>query len=246
MRSRAGGWLDLGPALVFTAVGLVITLQPDNGDGTVVDTLLMPAATLPVIWWRRAPLGAAIAIAVGMVISGAPTFDQVRCGFAIPGAMLILFSVAAREERRRALLGLVAIELGVASLLFTDSVLDITEGPFVPGALFPLVLCAAVWGAGRLFRSRARMVAELADRTAALERAREQTAQLAAESERIRLAGVLDVAVRDRLRAIVELAAARDGPSATFDDARATFEWIEREGRDSLHRMRQLLGLLHG
>jgi hypothetical protein len=239
MRSRGSIWIDVGPFLVVTAVGLAITLQPDNGDGTFVDTLVMPAATLPVLWWRRAPLAAAIAIAVGMVVSGVPTFDQVRCGFALPGALLILFSLAATEERRRALLGLVAVELGVLSLMFTDTVLDITEGPFDPGALFPLVLCAAVWGLGRVFRARARMVDELADRTEALARTREQTAQLAVEAERIRLAAVLDVAVRDRLRGIVELAS-QSGASGD------SFERIERDARDTLHRMRGLLGLLRG
>jgi hypothetical protein len=238
MRSRGSIWIDVGPFLVVTAVGLAITLQPDNGDGTFVDTLVMPAATVPVLWWRRAPLGAAIAIAVGMVVSGVPTFDQVRCGFALPGALLILFSLAATEERRRALLGLAAVELGVLSLMFTDTVLDITEGPFDPGALFPLVLCAAVWGLGRLFRARAGMVDELADRTETLARTREQTAQLAVEAERIRLAAVLDVAVRDRLRGIVELASQSRGS----DDS---FERIERDARDTLQRMRGLLGLLH-
>jgi hypothetical protein len=236
MRTRGIPWIDVGPFLVVTAVGLAITLQPDNGDGTVVDTLLMPAATVPVLWWRRAPLGAAIAIAIGMAVSGAPTFDQVRCGFALPGALLILFSLAAKEDRGRALLGLAAVELGVVSLMFSDTVLDVTDGPFDPGALFPLVLCAAVWGIGRLFHARSEMVRELADRTEALERARAETAQLAAEAERNRLAGVLDATVRDHVRAIVELAG---GGSADF-------ERIENEARDSLHRMRQLLGLLHG
>jgi hypothetical protein len=236
MRTRGIPWIDVGPFLVVTAAGLAITLQPDNGDGTFVDTLLMPAATVPVLWWRRAPFGAAIAIAIGMAISGAPTFDQVRCGFALPGAFLILFSLAAQEDRGRALAGLAAVELGVVSLMFTDTVLDVTEGPFDPGALFPLVLCAAVWAAGRLYRARARMVRELADRTDALERARAQTAQVTVEAERVRLAAVLDAAVRDRVRAIVEMAGG-DG---------ASFERIEHDARDTLHRMRGLLGLLHG
>jgi hypothetical protein len=242
MRSRGFEWIDWGPVLLFTAVGLAITLEPNNGDGTWIDTLLMPAATVPVLWWRRAPLGAAIAIATGMAIGGAPTFDQVRCGFALPGALLILFSLADREERGHALIGLAAVELGVVSLMFTDTVLDVTDGTFDPGALFPLLLCAAVWGIGRLYRTRGIMVRELADRTQALERARAETAQLAAEAERIRLAGILDAAARDRLRRVVELAT----NPAERGGSRARFESIERDVRDILQRMRGLLGLLRG
>jgi hypothetical protein len=176
-----------------------------------------------------------------MLVSGIPTFDQIRCGFALPGALLILFWLGAREDRRRASLGLAAVQLGVVSLLFTDSVLDVTKGPFDPGALFPLVLCAAVWGLGRMYRARSVLLAELAGRGRALEEARARTSQLAVEAERIRLTGVLDAAVRERIGEIVRLA--RDGDPG---DARKVFEAIEREARESLHRLRQVLGVLHG
>ena len=78
-----------------------MTLDPANGDGTIVDSLVIGAVTLPVIWRRSAPLPAAAALAVGVVVSGIPTFDQARCGVAIPAALLILFSVAARRPRDR-------------------------------------------------------------------------------------------------------------------------------------------------
>ena len=63
------------------------------------DTILVPTATIWVYWWRRAPLLAAVGFAAGMVLSGIPTFDQVRCGYVLPGALLILFSVGQREDR---------------------------------------------------------------------------------------------------------------------------------------------------
>lgn len=222
---------DLGPVILLTLVGLATTLDPENGDGTVIDTLLVPFVTVPVFWWRRAPLPAALALAAGIVISGAPTFDQIRCGFAMPGALLILFGLAAWQERRPALIGLAAIEGGVAFLLFTDTLLD-------PSAAFLLVLCALVWGAGRLYRERGQLAAQLAERTDELERTREEVAHIAADVERARIAGDIDLAIRDGLRELVALADA--GQTGAAD-----FAAIEAAGRDLLASVRKLLGVLH-
>jgi hypothetical protein len=234
MKAVRGLWPDLVPVVLLTALGVAIT-DPSSGDDTIVGTLLVPTVTVPVFWWRRAPLAAAIGISIGMIVSGIPSFDQIRCGFAIPGALLILFSLGSREELRRGLTGLAAVEGGVVFLLFTDPRLD-------AGAAFFLPLCAGLWGAGRLFRSRTQVAAELAERTRDLERTREETAQLAAEIERAKVAADLDVAARDRVRSVVEMA--RRGEEAADEMSREAFEEIEREGRESLNRMRELLGVL--
>ncbi len=216
-------------------MGIGITQDPSSGDGTFADTLVVPVVTIPVFWWRRAPLAAAIAIAIGMVVSGFPTFDQLRCGYALPGAFLILFSLGSREERNPGLLGLGAVEAGIVFLIFTDSVLD-------PGAVFLLPLAAGIWGAGRFSRSRALAAADLLARTRDLEQTREETAQLAADVERAKVAADLDVVARDRVRAVVDMA--REGESAAAVDSTGAFEQIEREGRESLNQMRELLGVL--
>ena len=101
---------------------------------------------------------AAAALAAGVVVSAIPTFDQSRCGVAIPAALLILFSLAARCGSREALGGLALVLAGMVVLLFTDPLLG-------AGALFILPLCAGVWWAGRLVRSRNRVAAELAERS---------------------------------------------------------------------------------
>jgi hypothetical protein len=180
--------LDLLLGLALTALGLLMAL----GEGPWLAVLTIPAVTLPVIWRERAPLAAAAAVAAGAVISGAPTFDQPRCGVAIPAALA-----------------------------------------------FVVPLCAGVWACGRLVRSRTRLADALAARTRELAERREETARLAVELDRLRLAGALDAAARDRLRAIVERSAAA-GP----DDAREAFVWIEQAGRASLDEMRDLLGVL--
>lgn len=234
MEKERSLWPDVVPVILLTALGVFITRQPSSGDDSIVGTLLVPFVTVPVFWWRRAPLAAAIGISVGMVVSGIPTFDQVRCGFALPGAMLILFGLGSREERNPGLAGLAAIWGGTVFLMFTDPQIDF-------GGAFILVLEAGVSGAGRFFRSRTEAAAELSQRTRDLERTREETAQLAAEVERAKVAADLDVAARDRIRAVVDLA--REGETAP-ETSPEDFERIEREGRESLNQMRELLGVL--
>jgi signal transduction histidine kinase len=228
-------WLDWAIAIGLTAIGIGMTLDPANGDGTVVDSVVIGAVTLPVIWRRRAPLAAAAALAVGTVVSGIPTFDQVRCGVAIPAALLILFGAATRRPREPAFAALAAILGGMVVLLLTDPQLDV-------GGLFILPLCAGVWWAGRLVRSHRRIAAALAERSELLAQTREEQARLAVEGDRAAIAADLEVAAQRPLRAMVTLAetGAGQGP----EPARETFASIEQQGREALNEMRGLLGAL--
>jgi signal transduction histidine kinase len=231
-------WLDWVLAAVLTATGVVMTLGSDNANDTVVDSFVVAAVTLPLIWRRTQPLMAAAAFAAGTVVSGIPTFDQQRCGVAIPAALLILFSLAARRGRGEALTGLALVLAGMVVLLFTDPQLD-------AGAVFILPLGAGVWWTGRLVRERSRVAAELAERSRRLAQTREDSARLAIELDRAAIAADLESAAQRPLRAMVELADAgvaevQERP----EQARMTFATIERQGRESLDEMRQMLGKL--
>jgi signal transduction histidine kinase len=240
--------------LVICAALLALAAPPTTGwhapagydAGTVLDTVLLPALVLPILLRRRAPLAAAAAFAAGCVVSGIPTFDQFRLIAAVPAGLLILFSLAVHAPRRRALGGLALVLVGIVFVGLTDVALD-QPGEGGVGAMiaFSFPLCLGAWGAGRLVRARDGAAARLAERSRQLDRQREQTAELAVEVERARLATDLDAAARVRLREIVARAAAgeqRDGR----DGARTheAFAWIEREGRRSLNEMRALLGVL--
>jgi hypothetical protein len=85
-------------------------------------------------------------------------------------------------------------------------------------------------------RSRARLAAELAERSRELERERERRAALAVQVERTRLSAQIHAATRRRVQAMVELAERGDPPEA--------FAAIEQAGRASLDEMRDLLGVL--
>jgi hypothetical protein len=219
---------DIALAVVLTLFGLLITVFPAEDDhGLWLDSVVIVAASLPVLWRRTAPLTAAAALAVGVVVSGIPTFEQVRCGVAIP--LLVLYAVGSRRDRGAATGGLALVLAGMAFL----SVTDVNLTPAVLWFVVPL--CTGVWAVGCLVRSRDLVAGELAERSQALERQRAQTAQLAVEVERSRLAAEIDAVTRRRLYEMIALA----------DAGRAeSFAQIERSARESLNDMRGLLGVL--
>jgi signal transduction histidine kinase len=237
------GW-DVLICVALLAFGVNVTTRSDLANGTIVDTLLLPAVALPILLRWRWPLVAALALFAGSIISGLPTFDQFRLGVAIPAAMLILFSLASRSERRRALVGLGLVLAAMVFIGLTDRVLR-GNGGLPAMVLFSFPLCLTSWGAGRAAWSRDRLADKLAAQSALLTQQRELTAQLAVEVERTRLASELDMSARVRVRDMIDLA--QHGKQSLTDDpgdAREAFARIERMGRESLNEMRDLLGVL--
>jgi signal transduction histidine kinase len=236
--------LDLGICVVLIGYTLPATLDPEvNGRVTALGTALLPAVVLPILWRRRAPFAAACAFSVGCVISGIPTFDQFRLASAVPSALLILFALASRAERARALGGLALVLAGIAFIGATDVVIarsaqDGTGDGIVGYFIFTFPLCGGIWATGRIVWSRKRVAERLAERSRQLDLQREQTAALAVEVERTRLASDLDTAARARLREMIELA------ESGGEVERELFARIERLGRESLNEMRGLLGVL--
>jgi signal transduction histidine kinase len=154
--------------------------------------------------------------------------------------MLVLYPLAVRRTRPQAITGLVVVVAALAFVGATESVVHGANGVFQM-LVFSLPLSLAVWGAGRLVRSRERVANELRERSAQLGRQREATAELAVEVDRARLASDLDIAMRSRLQEMIGLASLDDAdPTA----GRARFARIELLGRESLDEMRGLLGLL--
>jgi signal transduction histidine kinase len=238
--SRRWFVVDLAICAAMFAYMMPPTLSSDEiGAGTVWDTILLPAVILPVLLRRRDAFAAAALFAAGCVVSGVPTFDQFRLAAAIPAGMLIAYSLATRADRPRAELGLALVLAGMVFIGFTDVVLDDNGGP---GGMivFSFPLCIGTWVAGRVVRSRERVAEQLRERSLMLERQREETAALAVEVERTRLASDLDAAARGRVRQLVELA----GAAERLDDPEQTFGQIERIARESLNELRGLLGVL--
>jgi signal transduction histidine kinase len=228
--------LDLSGAAVLTALAIAMVI------GSGHSAALAPAvalATMPVAWRRRAPLGCTVAFLAGVALSAVATPNAVRCGAVYPAGFLFAYSVGVRCERASALWGLGVVLAGELLDSVTDSRVDLTVFPFIG------ILTLGVWGGSRVVRSRNRLTGALVERTRTLERQREETARLAVDVEKLRVASDLDLVARERVTEIVDLAAggeriADSDPAA----AREAFAGIERSGRESLNEMRGLLGVL--
>jgi hypothetical protein len=192
--------------------------------------------TVPLLWRRVAPLvavGAAFAgLAVNELLVGT---DFVRCGVVFPTAFIFAFTTGALLDGPEARAGL-GLALGLTVL---DAAVEF-------GPLNPLVFGAvtvAMWGIGRIVRSRKRMADELEVRTAELRATRDERARLEVATDRARISAELDELLQRRLGELARLADA----GAREDEARAataTLAEIERESRRTLEDMRGVVGVL--
>jgi signal transduction histidine kinase len=254
MLMRAGGWLSDEPSAIPGAtrlnalLALVLSLfvcviasgianahEPQGGVFVCIAALSM---TLPVAWRRRFPLQAVAVLAAAAVFNWLVVGSYVRCGAALPALFLCLFSSADRLELEPA--------LAAAALALVSGIAQSQSDPQLKGfAIGAVVLVALLFGAGRLVRSRQRMVVNLRERTDALRRQREQTAQLAVAADRARLGGELEGVLAGRLAGLsATAAAARDTVSSEPDAAQASLAAIEESGRETLNQMREIVGTM--
>jgi hypothetical protein len=196
--------------------------------------VLFPLVTVPLLWRRVAPL-AAVAVALGGLIVNDLLVgtDVLRCGVVFPTAFVFAFTTGSQLEAADARKGL-ALSLGLI-------LIEVVElGPF---ALVFAAVGAAMWGIGRVVRSRARMADELEARTAELRAARDERSRMEVATDRARISSELDALLQRRLG---ELARMADGGSRPADaaGAAATLVDIERESRRTLEEMRAVVGVL--
>jgi hypothetical protein len=196
--------------------------------------VLFPLVTIPLLWRRVAPIAATGAALGGLLVNELLVgTDVVRCGVVFPTAFFFAFAAGAYLDRRDTFTGL-ALSLG---LVFVD-------GPPEFGPVVPVVMggvAAAMWGIGRIVRSRKRMASDLEARTAELRQARDERARMEVATDRARISGELDELLQRRLGELARLA--EEGiPDPAL--ATATLANIERESRRTLEEMRAVVGLL--
>jgi signal transduction histidine kinase len=237
------GWLDIGITLVAVAAAtLYMAVQPSDSetpDATYWAVPFFALIALPLLWRRVAPLAAVVASVAAAGLHVALFQDNViRCGIVIPLSFLFAFAVGARLERNQSLLGLLCA-LGIG---FFGCAFDAPTGADVGAMIFVAPVAIAVWGVGRIVRSRGRLVSELEARTSELRSARDERARLEVADDRARLSAELDDLLQKRLGVLAELA---DGGDATDPAAAAaTLERIENESRSTLEEMRAMVGVL--
>jgi signal transduction histidine kinase len=231
---------DLMLAVGLSCLGVLLMLIDRGDPGVNPSIVAVPAfvaVTVPVAWRSRAPIGALAALLAALLAHAALFGVLTRCGVVLPAMLILVFAAATWTSFRPALLGLALALAVVLAVSLTDQRVDLAAAPPI-GAL-----TVALWGIGRLTRSRRAIADTLDTQTRELRRARDERARLEVTTDRARLSIDLDRLLQRRLVALAELTS--PGPRDEVPDAaRARLVEIERESRRTLEEMRAVVGVL--
>jgi signal transduction histidine kinase len=215
--------------------------RPGSGELDLAGIVLAAGSTVPLIAWRRSPLGVfAVTAAAGVVLAGLGYRIDLLLG---PTAALYLLT-ASREPHtpwaRRTtvtVVGLLLAYLGAAAA---------AQGTFPASELLHTGLAWAVaWFAGERTRLRRERIAELSERALRAEREAERERLLAAAEERARIARDLHDSAGHAISVIaVRAGAARLRHRQDPDRSLAALEAIEELARQTVAELDQLVGTL--
>jgi signal transduction histidine kinase len=249
-------WPRRHPWLVDGTLAVLLLAGAANAyldDAAVLPASLARAGTVAVR--RRFPVAAyavALAIGVAQVIVGiGATFTNspLQPTFADAGILVLLYTVAAERPRRFSLPGLAA-----CVVLFLAVVVRYNPGGnqprhqlefFFVTAMLYLLAPASAWVLGDSMGYRRAYSATLEERAVRAERERDVQAQIAAATERARIARELHDVIAHNLSVMVAQA---DGGAYAFDAtperSRQALVEIGRTGRQALSEMSSMLGVL--
>lgn len=240
LRALDAGRIDALLALAIFAIHCEQVAFDESMRGPLAIELLGGAGiALAVAIRSRVPLAAiAVMMTAGTLESAfATAVPDLTIG--LMPLVLLPFSVAAREERPRALIGLVVTCVGVGAV-------DVVSGLYGFGDwAFPMVLVGVMWMVGRVVRQRTRLTAELHEQALLAQERREAQERAAVAAERRRIARELHDVVAHSMSVMVVQAGG--GRRILGQDAARAGEaalQIERTGRAALVEMRHLLGAL--
>ncbi len=213
---------------VVAAVVTAATVVPALPRGWLV-ALLALAASVPVLWRRRAPL--IVGLVVGTAMTGLVLWEK---PFLPYGPLVAVYTIAERSDARTRIASIPLIGVGVYVSLALPH-----EDTEVYRSLAALFVAAYALGTGS--RARRARAAELAERERRL--AGERAA--AADRERARIARDMHDIVTHSVGLMV--VQAETGPvvlAASPDRAGAVFDTIADTGREALTQLRSVLGTL--
>ncbi|GII78162.1 two-component sensor histidine kinase [Sphaerisporangium rufum] len=232
MAALLGG---LSVALVVLVPGAGTARARPAADA--VGITLVALAWLPVVARRRWPF-------VMLCLAGPPQLALAALGYGSSLAglvpLILLYTVAAYRGLALSLAAGAVVVLGsTAELLLSRDGRGWIEQTFV------VVLPFTVWVIGRSVRLRRAYLAELVDRAARLERARDADTRAARAEERSRIARELHDVVAHHVSVMtVQAAAARKVLDTRPEAARDALVAIEELGRTAMREMRGIVGVL--
>jgi len=241
-------WLRRHPRLVDGVLALVLVFIGTGSAiaGSAGRWVLLPisvALVIPVVFRRKYPVGAFAAATVIGALQVLLTSRPSAADFAV---VVLLYTLAAYRPRSVSVPGLAVCLLGsvVGVVHWTPGRLGVLQTVVVGSIMFagPALLA---WVLGDSMRYRRAYYASLEDRAARLERERDAQAQIAAATERARIARELHDVVAHNVSVMVVQA---NGASYALDTepekARQALAAIASTGRQALAEMRRLLGVL--
>src|SRR5918994_787780 len=192
--------------------------------------------TLPLAARRRFP-GTVLALSVASGLAFAALF--LPPFFLGPAILVAVYSVAAYGDRWVPLAGLVVAELGLAAVWFTPAMLERSTFLLFMGFI------AVAWVLGHFVGDRQLYAAQLEERTAELEQAREELARQAVTEERLRLARELHDVVAHAMSVIaVQSGVGAHVAASRPEEVGKALAAIEATSRAALTELRRLLGVL--
>jgi signal transduction histidine kinase len=241
-RLPASAWVfDSALALVAAGLTTAFFVSEPMASGLPRGTLALGYAlallhTLPLAARRRFPgavLGISVASGLAFAAIGLPPF------LLGPAILVAVYSVAAYGSRWVALAGLAVAEVGLVAVQLT---------PGRTGAdtlVINMGVVAAAWLLGHFAHNYRAYAARLEERTAELERAREELARRAVVEERLRLARELHDVVAHAISVIaVQSGVGAHVATTQPKEARRSLAAIEATSRAALEELRRLLGVL--
>ena len=250
MKERASGsrrlpvsaWaFDSALALVAASLPMAFFASMPVPSGVPVGVVALGYAlvllhTLPLVARRRFP-GAVLALCVASGLAFAALFMPPF--FLGPALLVAVYSVAAYGRRWVSLAGLVVAELGLAAVWFTPAMLERSTFLLFMGII------AVAWVLGHFVGDRQVYAAQLEERTAELERAREELARRAVAEERLRLARELHDVVAHAMSVIaVQSGVGAHVANTQPKEAAKALAAIEATSRAASEELRRLLGVL--
>jgi signal transduction histidine kinase len=229
--------------LALAAAGLSTSLFLSNvaGAGLPATTVaggygLVLLHTLPLAARRRFPLvvlASCVASGLAFAVLGLPT---VVLGL---GMLVAVYTVGAYCERPASLAGLAAAEVALAGVQLTRGTTGVSTW------LSNTLVLAAAWLLGQFMHNYRSYAAQLEERTAELERARDELARRAVAEERLRIAREL----HDELAHSMSVIAVQSGVGAHVaetqpEEARKALAAVEVTSRAALNELRRILGVL--